>query len=315
MKKILTFLFSVGLSIVTLSSLVYAGEDFTDKTETIELTTDNWDQIVEYVDGLDVKSLEGSITLTYADTDNAESGEMETVELTIDNWNQFFEIKEDFHLEPNEFGIMEKYGSAGKVQLVLKDGIIGVDEKELDEISFLADVIYDYYLYEISDYNDNNKELTVGNCVYTEDSGAFLNTDVSFKVNDYILCEFFENDGFNPYTFMGGCKSLDNLNIERVKNKDSIYYGVPQITIKNVNGSITYDKNSVIEIPPIIYTDSETIKIVQEALNQAGFDCGTPDGSAGPATLEALNAYQEANGLPVTTDITSELLDKMGIEK
>ena len=57
----------------------------------------------------------------------------------------------------------------------------------------------------------------------------------------------------------------------------------------------------------------ETVKEVQHALNDAGFDCGTPDGIAGKGTAAAVSAYQEANGLPVDGQISEELLASLGI--
>ena len=57
----------------------------------------------------------------------------------------------------------------------------------------------------------------------------------------------------------------------------------------------------------------ETVKEVQQALNEAGFDCGTPDGIAGKGTAAAVSAYQEANGLPVDGQISEELLTSLGI--
>jgi peptidoglycan hydrolase-like protein with peptidoglycan-binding domain len=61
---------------------------------------------------------------------------------------------------------------------------------------------------------------------------------------------------------------------------------------------------------------SETMQEIDEAkkvLNDAGYDCGTPDGKAGDKTHAALNAYQEANGLTVQNDITDEVLTALGI--
>lgn len=52
----------------------------------------------------------------------------------------------------------------------------------------------------------------------------------------------------------------------------------------------------------------ETVKEVQEALNAAGFDCGTPDGSAGNNTKNAISEYQKSKGLTVTGEIDDELL-------
>jgi len=60
-----------------------------------------------------------------------------------------------------------------------------------------------------------------------------------------------------------------------------------------------------------VYTDAETVLRVQTALNEKGFDCGIPDGSAGPKTAAAVSAYQEAEGLSVTGIIDDELLEHL----
>ncbi len=67
------------------------------------------------------------------------------------------------------------------------------------------------------------------------------------------------------------------------------------------------------EIVGTQYTDSATVKIVQKALNDAGYDCGTPDGKAGSKTEEALKAYQKSKGINVNGVITDELLDALGV--
>lgn len=59
--------------------------------------------------------------------------------------------------------------------------------------------------------------------------------------------------------------------------------------------------------------DASVIMQVQQALNEAGFNCGTPDGSAGNMTTEAVRAYQEANGLTADGQISDELLASLGI--
>ncbi|MEO0467287.1 MAG: peptidoglycan-binding protein [Pseudomonadota bacterium] len=50
---------------------------------------------------------------------------------------------------------------------------------------------------------------------------------------------------------------------------------------------------------------------VQVALTALGFDLGTPDGVAGPATSQAVRAYQEIAGLPVTGEIDSALVQSL----
>ena len=59
--------------------------------------------------------------------------------------------------------------------------------------------------------------------------------------------------------------------------------------------------------------DSYSIMNMQIALNEAGYDCGTPDGSLGPKTIQAMQAYQEDKGMPVTTDVTASLLISLNV--
>lgn len=57
-------------------------------------------------------------------------------------------------------------------------------------------------------------------------------------------------------------------------------------------------------------TRSET-QALQTALNQRGFDSGAPDGQVGPATRQALRAYQRSVGLPPDGYPTEELLQRL----
>ena len=66
--------------------------------------------------------------------------------------------------------------------------------------------------------------------------------------------------------------------------------------------------------PPVVYTDRETVKKVQQALNDAGYNCGTPDGLAGKKTNQAVIDFKAANGIDdATPDITDALLAALGI--
>ncbi|WP_199883865.1 peptidoglycan-binding protein [Anaerosinus massiliensis] len=53
---------------------------------------------------------------------------------------------------------------------------------------------------------------------------------------------------------------------------------------------------------------------VQKALNSAGYDCGDPDGVQGPATTEALKAFQRENGLYPDGIIGPQTLNALGIQ-
>ena len=68
------------------------------------------------------------------------------------------------------------------------------------------------------------------------------------------------------------------------------------------------------EKPVVTYTDADTVKRVQEALNAAGYDCGAPDGIAGDGTKGQVQKYQTDNGLSVTGTITDELINSLGIQ-
>ncbi len=67
------------------------------------------------------------------------------------------------------------------------------------------------------------------------------------------------------------------------------------------------------EIVGTQYTDASIVKPVQEALNAAGFDCGTPDGQAGSKTEAAIRAFELEKGINVNGVITDELLEALGI--
>ena len=63
-----------------------------------------------------------------------------------------------------------------------------------------------------------------------------------------------------------------------------------------------------------VYTDSNTIKMVQDALNQAGYECGTADGISGSRTIQAINNYRSDHGLEQNGMIDNELLQSFGLE-
>ena len=65
----------------------------------------------------------------------------------------------------------------------------------------------------------------------------------------------------------------------------------------------------------INFADVEIIKIVQEKLNAAGFDCGTPDGIAGSGTRAAIQSFRESKGLTKNEEIDAELFNALTLSK
>ena len=70
----------------------------------------------------------------------------------------------------------------------------------------------------------------------------------------------------------------------------------------------------MLAVPAAAYIDTDTIKNVQSALNERGFDSGSVDGLIGARTTAAIKAYQESAGLGVDGLIGEELLSSLGIE-
>lgn len=63
----------------------------------------------------------------------------------------------------------------------------------------------------------------------------------------------------------------------------------------------------------VTYSDAATVRLVQQALNAAGYNCGNPDGVPGAKTAEQISAYETAKGLTVNGAVTDQLLQSLGI--
>ncbi|MBP3902384.1 MAG: peptidoglycan-binding protein [Blautia sp.] len=62
---------------------------------------------------------------------------------------------------------------------------------------------------------------------------------------------------------------------------------------------------------PIDYADKNIITVVQTKLNEAGYDCGTPDGVVGAKTRQAIKDYRASKGLAESETIDSELFNAL----
>ena len=108
------------------------------------------------------------------------------------------------------------------------------------------------------------------------------------------------------------------------KERDELKAKVDELTkevekLKNGGGEST--AASTVSLPEnvanadttVTYSDAATVRLVQQALNAAGFNCGTPDGVAGTNTSAQISAYETAKGLTVNGAITDQLLQSLGI--
>ena len=96
-------------------------------------------------------------------------------------------------------------------------------------------------------------------------------------------------------------------NTEQNESSEETTTDEPALTEENTS-SEPMSQETVTE-----YKDSATIKVVQQALNSAGYNCGTPDGVAGGKTTEAITKYQTDKGITVNGIITDELLNSLNI--
>ena len=90
-------------------------------------------------------------------------------------------------------------------------------------------------------------------------------------------------------------------------------YGYNEYKQLEISGYSTASPDETEEAQNNTYSDKETIQKVQAALNEKGYDCGTPDGEAGPKTQEAIQKYKTDNGLEASPVIDDILLESLGI--
>ena len=108
---------------------------------------------------------------------------------------------------------------------------------------------------------------------------------------------------------------------ELEKENDELKSQVEELTkeLEELKGEEA--KESTPEVPESVanadasvqYSDRATVKLVQEALNSKGYNCGSPDGVAGSKTTEQISAYEAAQGITVNGIITDQLIESLGL--
>ena len=59
--------------------------------------------------------------------------------------------------------------------------------------------------------------------------------------------------------------------------------------------------------------DAGTVRSVQQALNERGYNAGPVDGQWGASTMDAVRKFQQASGLPVTGELGRPTLTALGV--
>lgn len=172
---------------------------------------------------------------------------------------------------------------------------------------------------DIFDYNSiitvkNGEYLELSKCYAVpleEDPEVKLNGSGMFKVGTHIPAGEYKVEATDDRGYY--CIYPDSRH-QNIASND-IFEGQKYVTVSD-GQYLILSKCKFADTPtkPVkTYSDSETVKKVQEALNAEGYDCGTPDGVAGSGTKGQIEKYQTDKGLTVTGTITDELLQSLGV--
>lgn len=126
---------------------------------------------------------------------------------------------------------------------------------------------------------------------------AFADSDMDFSYLDDMSLE-----------------ELQELQSSTEKLNDELTKRINALTEESDEKKIVFDSDEDLLADAVIDTSlPEVISLVQGALNEAGYDCGVPDGNIGPTTLTRIQSYQTDNGLTVTGAIDDAMIEKLGI--
>lgn len=90
------------------------------------------------------------------------------------------------------------------------------------------------------------------------------------------------------------------------------HYWDGEYALTPTDGAISADTTYGLPLDNV-FTFEKTIARAQQALNDLGYDCGTPDGSLGKKSQAAIRQYQTDKGLTITGTVTYELLISLGL--
>lgn len=116
----------------------------------------------------------------------------------------------------------------------------------------------------------------------------------------------------------GGCPYSSNYNVNTASSSDSS--GSTNLTASQttvVSSTIsTSGKTVKLNSGSTVGISKELIMIVQDVLNQKGYDCGIPDGIVGNKTKEAISKFLEKSDNAEDTDamIIKMIAEGLGIE-
>ena len=185
-------------------------------------------------------------------------------------------------------GVREEYDENDRpVLTVFPDGTF--TRNEYDDAGYLIRASYSDGSYTEFEYKDGRMH-------------RFIYPDGHLEEYEYgengLPCRIFDENGDTIAEY----EYYENGNLRREIRHDPNSFAVYE-----------YDEEGNILTPFREYTDKETIRMAQEALNAAGYDCGAPDGVLGSGTAAVITQYQTDKNLTVTGTVTHEMLIELGV--
>lgn len=155
-------------------------------------------------------------------------------------------------------------------------------QENMDNIEYNNKATTNYF------YDDKN------NIIYTERNNERYE-DYTYDTNGNLISQMRSNGTGTEW------KYENNIKVE-----ETYYYEGELLYTSKLEYASTNPSTAVI-------SDAEIIKVVQQALNDAGYNCGTPDGILGDGTRNAVKNYMESNGKSSNGEITEELVGMLNI--
>lgn len=210
-----------------------------------------------------------------------------------------------FYWQPQEWVILLKQNLIALQEsdpfenIAITNGTTDKENGTTYTITLTYDVGEVYVILYGIEFNDDGKPISCKKIEVKGDKGAIL----SYPATAVLCLTFGTSTTVDKGT--GLLKKMTALNPHGEFSENGLTY-----TFNNDGTNMSF----IVEPELIKYTDSDTITKVQKALNDNGYDCGTPDGQLGGKTTESIKKYQTDKGIDVNAAITDELLISLGLK-
>ena len=223
---------------------------------------------------------------------------------------------EDLRITTGDGGIKTTSGPApeeGKKHIYLKGTVKNLDKAAIS-LNVGGQFVIDGYNYDVRAYTWSATGNSATTIEPLEQLTYVLYAPIAEELADNCgsaILTFGFNDGFEIVSNLAEADHLyittivgDTVAAQEDENQiDKAEVAAPVKEIERKHKS---------EYTKLIYNNIDCVKVIQNALNEQGYSCGSVDGSIGNATVEAIKAFQRDNGMEQTGEINDELIDVLG---